>query len=203
MVAMTWLDYGWAGAALGGGEESGDRHVVAIFPHGALAAVIDGLGHCPEASQVAGLAADILLAEPALPIKELIERCHEGLRGTRGAVMSLAALDTRASTIGWFGVGNVEGLLFQTDAAGRRSHQTIRARGGVLGYRLPPIAVATLPILPRDLLVLASDGIRSAFSSEIPLEWAPQAIADWLLQRHGLTSDDALAFVARYLGAEP
>lgn len=199
---MTCLDWGWAGTALEAGE-SGDRHVVADLPHGALVAVIDGLGHGPEASEVAGLAAGILLAEPTLPIKELIERCHEGLRGTRGAVMSLAALDTRASTMDWFGVGNVEGLLFQTDAAGRRIQQAIRARGGVLGYRLPPTAVATVPIAPGDFLVLTSDGIRTEFSSEIPLTWAPQAIADWLLQRHGMTSDDALAFVARYLGGQP
>jgi negative regulator of sigma-B (phosphoserine phosphatase) len=198
---MTCLEWGWAGAALDGGGASGDRHVVTFFPEGALVAVIDGLGHGPEASEVARLAADILLAEPTLPIKELIARCHEGLRGTRGAVMSLAALDTRASTIDWFGVGNVEGLLFQTNPAGRRSYQAIRARGGVLGYRLPPTPVATLPILAGDTLVLTSDGIRDGFSSELPLTWAPQAIADWLLQRYGLDTDDALALVARYLGA--
>jgi negative regulator of sigma-B (phosphoserine phosphatase) len=200
---MTCLEWGWASAALGAGEVSGDRHVVAILPHGALVAVIDGLGHGPEASEVAELAAAILLADPTQPIKELIERCHEGLRGTRGAVMSVATLDTRASSMDWFGVGNVEGLLFHTDAAGRRSHQTIRARGGVLGYRLPPTVVATVPISPRDVVVLASDGIRSEFSGQIALDWPPQAIADWLLQRYGLASDDALALVIRYLGGEP
>lgn len=199
---MTCLEWGWAGSALEA-DESGDRHVVASLPHGALVAVIDGLGHGPEAAQAARLAAEILLADPTLPIKELIERCHEGLRGTRGAVMSLAALDAHASTLEWFGVGNVEGLLFHWDTDGRQSHQAIRARGGVLGFRLPPTATATVPILPGDCLVLASDGIRSDFTSEIPLTWEPQAIADWLLQRHGLTSDDALAFVARYLGAAP
>jgi hypothetical protein len=48
--------------------------------------------------------------------------------------------------------------------------------------------------------VLASDGIRNDFGSEVPLEWEPQAIADWLLSRYGKTTDDALVLVARYLG---
>jgi negative regulator of sigma-B (phosphoserine phosphatase) len=196
------LDWGWAGAALEG-DESGDLHVVVALPHGALLAVIDGLGHGPEAADAARTAATILRDDAGFAVQELLERCHEGLRGTRGAVMSLVALDSRSSTIDWFGVGNVEGLLFHVDGAGRRSHQAISARGGVLGYRLPPVKIGTLRVFSGDVLVLASDGIRADFALELPLEWEPQAIADWLLARYGKASDDALVLVARYLGGTP
>ena len=198
--AFPVLEWGWAGAALDGGE-SGDLHVIVPLPDGALLAVIDGLGHGPEAAHAASEAASILKAHAALSVDELVARCHEALRKTRGAVMSLVALDARSAKIDWVGVGNVEGLLFHTDALGRRTHEAISTRGGVLGYRLPPLHVRTVPIYPRDVLVLASDGIRAEFSAEIEPEWPPQAIADWVLGRYGRASDDALVLVARYLGA--
>jgi negative regulator of sigma-B (phosphoserine phosphatase) len=197
------LEWGWAGAALDGAAESGDLHVVIPLPYGALLAVIDGLGHGPEAAEAARDAASVLTADPTLSIPELLERCHEGLRKTRGVVMTLVALDARSSTIEWFGVGNVEGLLFHVDSSGRRSQQAVNARGGVLGCRLPPAKIGTTPIFDGDVLVLATDGLRCEFSAEIALEWAPQGIADWLLQRYARGTDDALVLVARYLGATP
>ncbi|HEY3745971.1 MAG TPA: hypothetical protein VGL17_07010, partial [Gemmatimonadaceae bacterium] len=88
------IAWAWAGTALEG-DESGDLHVVALLPRGALLAVIDGLGHGAEAAAAAREAATILRGHAALPVSDLIELCHEGLRKTRGAVMSLASLDMR------------------------------------------------------------------------------------------------------------
>jgi serine phosphatase RsbU (regulator of sigma subunit) len=169
--------------------------------HGALLAVIDGLGHGPEAEQAAREAAAIVSEHRSLPIRELLERCHEGLRMTRGVVLTLAVLDAQSSTLEWFAVGNVEGLLFHPESQGPHRLDAVTARGGVLGCRLPLIKAATTPIRRGDVLVLATDGVRCEFSTEIPLEWEPQAIADWVLQRYGRGSDDALVLVARYEGA--
>jgi phosphoserine phosphatase RsbX len=198
---IALMELGLASAALGGAAESGDLYVVIPRAHGALLAVIDGLGHGPEAAEASREAATLLSENPTLPVPDLFECCHDGLRKTRGVVMTLVELDTRSSTIEWFGVGNVEGLLFHVDAAGLRSYQAVSARGGVLGYRLPGAATSTIPIQRGDVLVLATDGIRCEFSSEIPLDWDTQASADWLLQRYGRGTDDALVLVARYLGA--
>jgi phosphoserine phosphatase RsbX len=195
------LEWAWAGAALDGAAESGDLHVVIPLPHGALLAVIDGLGHGPEAAHAARAAASILDGHPTLPVSELFQCCHEGLRKTRGVVMTLVALDAPSSSIEWFGVGNVEGMLFHVDSVGQRSCEAVNARGGVLGYRLPGAKPGTTPIRDGDVLVLATDGLRCEFSAEVALDWEPQAIADWLLQRYARGTDDALALVARYLGA--
>ena len=78
----------YAGAAV-----SGDLEVVTYFPGGALAAVIDGLGHGPEAAHAASVAAAVLRRQPAEPVTDLMVLCHEALRPTRGAVMSLASFD--------------------------------------------------------------------------------------------------------------
>lgn len=197
------MEWGFAAAALAGAAESGDLHVVIPLADGALLAVIDGLGHGPEAAEASRETASILSANPTLSLSDLFEGCHEGLRKTRGVVMTLVALDARSSTVEWFGVGNVEGLLFHVDPEGLRSYQAVSARGGALGYRLPRVATSTTPIQRGDVLVLATDGVRCEFSTDIPLDWEPQATADWLLQRYSRGTDDALVLVARYLGAPP
>ena len=47
---------------------------------GALAAVIDGLGHGPEACGPLALPSACCLRLPGEPIDELVRRCHEALR---------------------------------------------------------------------------------------------------------------------------
>lgn len=192
------LDWAWAGAGLGG-EPSGDLHLVELFAHGALLAVIDGLGHGPEAAAASLRAVTILRAEPERPLQDLLPACHEALRKTRGAVMSLISLDTRSVTFDWCGIGNVEGVLLRAQPNAGRASEAITPRGGVVGYRMPSVKVSTLPLHPRDVFILATDGIRSGFVTEVDRESEPQAIADRVFA-HRTDADDALVLVARYLG---
>jgi len=202
MIAPTeshLVEWAWAGAALGD-EESGDLYVVEPFERGVLLGVIDGLGHGHDAAVASKEAAAVLASNPGLPVKDLVERCHEALRKTRGAVMSLASLDAQSSTIEWCGVGNVDGILFRARVDGGRKSEAIGTRGGVVGYRLPPLHAATVVVSARDLVVMATDGIRSGFSEALDSFAQPQAIADGVLDRYGKGTDDALVLVARYLG---
>ena len=193
------LEYGCAGAALAG-EHSGDQHVVAPFEGGALVAVIDGLGHGPEAALAARTAATVLRSGAGQPLRMLLDACHEALRRTRGAVMSLASFDARASTMSWSGVGNVEALLLRAGGAGR---EALTLRGGVVGYQLPSPREGKLPVAPGDTLVMATDGIKSGFVVGLDVEGTPQEVADRIFGRHARGSDDALVVVARYRGAAP
>ncbi len=197
-LPVTW---GLAGSALEG--ESGDLHVVAGFPHGVLVAVIDGLGHGPEAATAAKEAAWILESQPGEPIPDLVQRCHEGLRRTRGAVMSLASFNSQGSSMTWMGVGNVEGILLRAGLAAQPARESISLRGGVVGYQLPALRPSAVPISPGDTLILASDGIRSAFLSGLRIQGSPQQIAEAILARYARGTDDALVLVARYEGATP
>jgi hypothetical protein len=199
-VSPAFLDWAVAGAALDG-EKSGDLHVVIPLRRGALLGVIDGLGHGTEAAEAAREAAAILVERAEEPLDELFKWCHEGLRKTRGAVMSLVAIDAPTSSVQWCGVGNVEGLLLP--ATPGRARGSITCRGGVVGYRLPPLKVNTVDLAPRDLLLLATDGVRTDFPGDIELDNPPQSIADEILGRFAPGSDDALVLVARYLGGPP
>ena len=190
------LDWAWAGSALE--AESGDLHVVAEFPEGVLVGVIDGLGHGIEAAASASAAASILASSAGEPLETLVVRCHEALRGARGAVMSLARFEGPSMT--WAGVGNVEGLLVRGD--GVRPRETIPLRGGIVGYHLPSLRADTVPVAPGDTLILATDGIHGGFGEALPRRATPRELADRILAAHARGSDDALVLVARYLGAE-
>ena len=200
--ACSILQWGWAGTALE--DESGDLHVIAPFAGGVLVGLLDGLGHGAEAAAAASAAVPILEAHAAESVIALVQRCHEGLRSTRGIVMSLASFDSRASSMTWTGVGNVDGFLFRADdTAAPRACEAIASRGGVVGYRLPQLHANTLRVAPGDTLVLATDGIRSGFTTGLATAPAPQEIAEYVIARFAKGSDDAHVVVARYLGPDP
>lgn len=199
----TLIEWGVVTRALGdehGVVPSGDLHVVAPFPQGALVAVIDGLGHGKEAAAAAKAAAHVLESDPAASLVSLIERCHEALRRTRGVVMSLASFNRRDSSMTWTGIGNVEGILVRPARAAQRAREAIVPRGGVVGYQLPPLRPVTHRVSSGDTLILVTDGVRSDFGSSVSLVKSPQELADTIMAAHGRDTDDALVLVARYLG---
>jgi len=197
------IEWGVAAQPLEGEAESGDLHVVQRFPKGVLVAAVDGLGHGLEAA-AAARSAVVTLAEYAHePVISLVKRCHERLIRTRGAVMSLASFNALDSTMTWLGVGNVEGLLLRADAAADPPRENVLLRGGVVGYQLPSLHASILPVTRGDVLILATDGIRSGFVEDVTLSDPPQRIAEQILARRATGTDDALVLVARYLGHEP
>jgi len=189
----------WAGMPLAEGP-SGDLPVVISGAKRAIVAVIDGLGHGSEAALAAQVAAEIVSTHAAATVAELCVSCHEGLRKTRGVVMTIASFELGSSVLEWCGVGNVDAVLFHLDPAAPRAREALATRGGVLGHRLPPLKVGSQPLWPGDLLVLASDGIRSGFSEHVQPTADPQTIADQLLETCGKSTDDALVLAARYNG---
>lgn len=165
--------------------------------------VIDGLGHGLEAAAAAREAARVLEARPAEPIVDLFEACHEALRGTRGAVMSLASIDSSGSRMSWIGVGNVEAVLLRADPAAAPARETIPLRGGIVGYQLPSLHPAKLALSRGDTLLLATDGIRGGFGEGVHTARGPREIAEEILARHARGNDDALVLAVRFVGGGP
>jgi negative regulator of sigma-B (phosphoserine phosphatase) len=196
------IDIGIAHRTLPGEQESGDAYVVSPFDRGILVAVIDGLGHGPEAAQAAQLARGALQAESAAGVVTLIQRCHTALRQTRGAVMTLVQIHLPGPTITWVGVGNVEGRLLREHSPHEHaSHpsEAVMLMGGVVGYQLPALKSGTLALNPGDTLMLATDGLRpGALETLSEGSGGVQELADSLLAAHGRDTDDALVLVARY-----
>jgi hypothetical protein len=194
------VDWAVATLALAGEEESGDLHVVAPFEEGALVAAIDGLGHGPEAAAAARNAAQTIHAHAGDPVMDLLERCHQSLRGTRGAVITLASFNTGRGTMSWTGVGNIEGTLLRADPQEQRRRESVMLVGGVPGHQLPSLRANELKVFAGDTLVLATDGVRGGYLDLVDPGDPPQRLADQLLADYGRDTDDALVLVARYLG---
>ena len=197
-AAVNW---GVAGSPMAPESDSGDLCAVWTPMDGALIAVVDGSGHGAEAAAAAELARGVIDGHPRESPVALILRCHERLRGTRGAAMTLASLNLLDRTMTWLGIGNVDAVLCHTPPAIEESPSAERVllRPGVVGYRLPPrLKAEVLPLKHLDTLVIATDGVRPEFAEECALSGEPKVVASRLLAQYGNQRDDALVVVARY-----
>jgi phosphoserine phosphatase RsbX len=199
-VDTPLVEYGIAKFVIPGEKESGDHHLVYCSKSSLLIAAIDGLGHGEEAANAAKAAIAVLRQEVNSPIISTVELCHEKLRATRGAVMSLASVDLVHGMMTWLGVGNVQGVLMRAGSKAGTVKEVLLLRGGVVGGQLPALQAAVLPVFRGDTLSFVTDGVRSEFVESLtPLE-SPQRAADRILKRYQSGTDDALALVARLTG---
>jgi negative regulator of sigma-B (phosphoserine phosphatase) len=184
---------------LPGEIESGDGHLVAETTNGWLLAAVDGLGHGHEAAEVRKAFLAVLRDHAEEPLVELFQLCNAALRNTRGCVASLAGIDSGKGMLTWLGVGNVEGVLFHAKGNGDSiSSDYITTRGGIVGYRLPELLPSSLQLADNDLLVLATDGIKSDFIEWLDPALAPRQLAGTILSHCAKPIDDALVLVARW-----
>ncbi len=198
---LPLLEYGVCSVPAPGETESGDQYLVRPTFRGALAAVVDGLGHGVEAADAARIAISILEGHANEGVIPLIRRCHERLRYTRGAVMSLASFDRFENTVTWLGVGNIDGMLLHGRWDDHPHVETIFLRPGVLGYRLPPLQAVVTPVMPGDLFILNTDGIRGDFAAHFSPDDQPSRIAEYISSNFRKGDDDGLVLVLRYVGS--
>jgi hypothetical protein len=177
---------------------SGDVVFMQMQGEGVFAAVIDALGHGPDAHQLgvqlsAALSEWLPQAVPPQPAGALAV-LHENARGTRGAAAAVAWLDNRTLD-GWAaGVGNVRCRLFGAET------RTFEFGEGVLGQRIRTPRPASFALRPTDVVILFSDGVAGRFRKDdypsLGLDPAP-AIAFNVVNRFGKRMDDASCAVMR------
>ncbi len=203
------IEWGVCGCLPPGETESGDMHVVQSVSRGALVAAVDGAGHGSEAAAAARIAVSTLKDFAGEGIISLLRACHQRLKGTRGAVMSLVSFDGYRNEMMWLGVGNVAGMLRRRSSQGcvtdepRRENSAsegIALRGGIVGYRLPLLKPAVLPVSRGDTVALATDGIHPDFVRDLDSETPPRELAARLCAKYSTGRDDGLVLVVRYLG---
>ena len=199
-MSAAQLDIGIAHYAFPGESESGDRCVVRTSARRTLIGVIDGVGHGHEAAAAAGAAAEILESFAGEPVGSLLERCHERLRGTRGAAITLLVIDPDVTAVEWAGVGNVVVGVRKTGASGKSSCRELLVRSGIVGSSLPSVRASRLPLTSGDMVLLATDGVHPCFIDSVEAvagNEPAQRVADTILAGHATMRDDALVVVAR------
>jgi serine phosphatase RsbU (regulator of sigma subunit) len=158
-------------------------------------ALIDGLGHGPEAAAATARAVEELQAQPQLAPAEALRRCHAALRSLRGAAMSVARVDLTAQQLTFAGIGNVDARLVQGAAETR-----LTPYRGIIGSVIPTIRSVALPLTAAWLLVLHTDGVSNRFALEEMPDWhrcEPQILVEATLQEWGRQTDDATVLVVR------
>jgi negative regulator of sigma-B (phosphoserine phosphatase) len=183
-----------------GEDVSGDCACIGQSEAGVLVGVVDGLGHGAEAGEAAHRAG-VVLEDPAtgMQVTDALRRCHTALRGTRGAVIALAAFPAQAADMEWLAVGNIEGVLVR-GRWGRPGREMIVQRPGIVGHHMPPLRSSTLPVRVGDTLVFATDGVRREVAQAVSRRGTarlPGGVAE-LLEEFATGTDDALLLTARY-----
>ncbi len=195
---LSFFEWGMASRPLADQEVSGDTYLATPSPAGVLVAVLDGLGHGEEASRAGEIAVSTLKRNAHQALAPIFQLCHAALLKTRGVVMTLASFDISNRTMSWLGVGNVEAVLLRGKQDMPRTRETLLLRNGVVGFQLPALRAATVPLIEGDLLALATDGIRDNFSEGLALADPPQQNANRILAGFAKETDDALALVLRF-----
>jgi negative regulator of sigma-B (phosphoserine phosphatase) len=194
------IEWGVASRPLAGQIISGDVSAVVRRANGVVVAAADGLGHGEEAASAAEIAARTLKLHAEESLTDIIVRCHEALRRTRGVAISIASFDVLRNTMTWTGIGNVEGTLFRAASNGLPPREALLLRGGVVGYSLPQPRTATVAVAPGDILIFATDGVATGFRHESMQGGSVQDLVTDILLRYGREIDDALVLAARYVG---
>lgn len=158
-----------------------------------VAAVADGLGHGVEAEHAAKKAIATIAASPELAPQLLLERTHNALKGTRGAVVAIAHVDLESCILTYAGLGNIESRLVAPDKVRRPV-----SVNGIVGHQARKFRQEAFPFAPGDLLIMHSDGISDRFDITTHARTRdPQMLANQIAQAHGRSHDDQLLLILR------
>lgn len=196
---MPFLEWAVAGRPMPGEKLSGDLATVQTTDSRCVLAVIDGLGHGPEAAKAAERAAQAIEQNPAEPLDALLMLAHEELATSRGAAATVAIIEGSTGRMDWVGVGNVDGTIVRADHAARPRTLGVFLCRGVLGYRLPPLHLSpSVQLEHGDCIVIATDGVRGDLTVAVRHELPVDRSAETILAECAIDEDDALVFVGRY-----
>ncbi len=179
-----------------GFRHSGDAVVIREAGPGLMAAIVDVLGHGPEAHAAAVKAEQFLrdVLDAGDPVALLVG-LHEAIKGTRGAGAGIAVLSTATGVLRYAGVGNtvirrfgsVQDRLFSAD--------------GIVGSTMRAPREQRMTLSPGDAIVMYTDGVHDRFElrdyPQLPCQDA-ETIVRTVIQRFGKDHDDAACIAVRY-----
>ncbi len=189
------MGYGLVSRSKAGRHVSGDAWTIVDGDTNTLVALIDGLGSGEAAHEAAMLAQECVQAHAQDNLEQILQFCHQALRGTRGAVMMLMRIDRVARQVSFAGVGNIGVRVL-----GDTSIKPI-SRNGIVGYRMSNVREFSYPYTEGNVFILHTDGISTRFV--IDERWAcqpgtdPQQVAEEIAENFGKEDDDMTVLVVR------
>ncbi len=163
-----------------GGMPCGDATAYRLTRDRCLVMLADGLGHGPLAAEASRRAVGVFRTSTSTAPGQLIDQMHRELSSTRGAAISILALDLTTSQLVHAGVGNVATRLIKAG-----SSQLLASQPGIVGHRMPRLRELALDASVFDTAVLHSDGLTERWSADQisgPLQHGPGIVAAALLR---------------------
>ena len=139
-----------------GEQVSGDAWLSESFDGRILCAVVDGLGHGPQAAEAALIAIESLHDHRQVSLTEQLEFAHALLRPTRGAAVGVAEIIPDQGIVKFVGIGNIMAAVLQEGTA-----QHLVSQNGILGHHIRRVTEFQYPWSPSAILVMCSDGINT------------------------------------------
>ncbi len=173
---------------------SGDSTLVRELEQGLFIAIVDVLGHGPEAHELTLTIDDYLSRYASFDLAGLIVRLHDHLRGSRGAAVGLCAIDPASGSLEYTGIGNTAIRRFGS------AETRLVSQDGVLGQNMRSPKPQLLQLQPGDLILFYTDGVSDRFAAaDYPgLAWhSPQEVVSNVVQRFGKDHDDAACIAVR------
>ena len=186
----------WHGAVnvpMPGEEVCGDTCMALTTSNGRVVMVADGLGHGPDAAAAATEAARLFRRHEPLPVPQVLELLHAGLRHTRGAAVAVARIDVGAQKVTYGGIGNIAGVL----VAGEEVRRMV-SLSGTAGLNARKFQAFDYPC--GNIVILHSDGLMTNWSlSRYPglQNKHPTLVAAVLYRDFSRRRDDATVLVVR------
>lgn len=174
---------------------SGDGYAVEHQPERCLSMIVDGLGHGPEAADVAREAIDVFRKRTTLRPGAIIELMHRALRSTRGGAVGVAEIDFNENIVRFAGVGNISGAI-----VGPNGPRHLVSHNGIVGHDVSHIREFSYPWIKDGILVMHSDGLGTKWNlaSYAGLQTrSPGIIAGVLYRDFSRRRDDVTVLVVR------
>lgn len=181
---------------LAGEELCGDAWDIGEGANGITICVADGLGHGPDAAKASDPAVAVAAVRPELPPAALMALAHDTLRGTRGAALAVAVINSNTQLLTFAGVGNIAGCVFH---GGERRH--LMSHNGIVGSNLRKVQEFVHPFEPDAMVILHSDGIATRWDLDAYPGLVfrhPALIAAVLYRDFARQRDDAMVVVVRH-----
>ncbi len=178
-----------------GERYNGDAYFIKRYEDKIVFAVIDGLGHGQGAQEAAQVAVDCLANFYRRPFAEILQLCHQRLKKTRGAAMSLCRINLKDRVMTHAGIGNVNTRVYSSGKT-----PAPFSINGTLGVAMRTIKVDDYPLPENSTIIMFSDGISGRFSpDDLPgfLSLKPQRLAKRIMDNHARDNDDATIIVGR------
>ena len=174
----------------------GDEYLIKEFDGDkVLLGVIDGIGQGYKAHAMSTMIKNFVVKNFHLTLDSLILSCDSLLKEseiTGGAAMSLAVIEPKRLT--YIGIGDTHCYLLN-----KQSEELTNYEGRVGEYLLPKLETKVYEFSETSTFLMCTDGIKSdLLNYELPLNEAPQKMANFIFNHFHRSYGDVTALVTKY-----